>query len=134
MELAKVISIVLGAIASAAKKPLQRNKLFIKALKKCGLEPEHLPAEFSAVYNYALVEYALADEAGKLESLLKLFAEAEVREAFKQILDTMHRQTWAAFTNLIGKALSKFEEPLSARFIAERNAPIEHRTFDIEEA
>ena len=74
MELTKVISIVLGAIASAAKKPLQRNKVFIRALKKCGLEPEHPPAEFSAVYNYALVEYALADEAGKLESLLKLFA------------------------------------------------------------
>ncbi len=36
---------------------------------------------------YALVEYALADEAGKSELLLKLFAEMEVQKSFKRAFD-----------------------------------------------
>lgn len=49
MELLKVIPIVLKAIASVAQKPLQRNALFIKALKDSGFDPEHPPAEFGGV-------------------------------------------------------------------------------------
>ncbi|MEM8506091.1 MAG: NACHT domain-containing protein, partial [Cyanobacteria bacterium P01_D01_bin.1] len=118
MDLTKVISIVLRAIAAAAKKPVQRNQVFIKALKDCGLEPEHPPAEFSAVYNYALVEYALADEEGKSESLLRLFAEEAVRLAFRQAFDEWNlrpldraideRLDWGEFGNewnFVGNAI-----------------------------
>ncbi|MEO1389133.1 MAG: pentapeptide repeat-containing protein, partial [Cyanobacteria bacterium J06634_6] len=87
MELTKVISIILSAIASAAQKPFQRNTLFIQTLKKCKLDPEHPPAEFSGVYNYALVEYGLLDDVGKSEELLQLFANGDVRAAFRRAFD-----------------------------------------------
>ena len=87
MELLKVIPIVLKAIASVAQKPLQRNALFIKALKDSGFDPEHPPAEFGGVYAYALVEYGLSDEGGKSEALLRLFAEPEMKAAFKDAFD-----------------------------------------------
>ncbi|KPQ34169.1 MAG: WD domain, G-beta repeat/Pentapeptide repeats (8 copies)/NACHT domain, partial [Phormidesmis priestleyi Ana] len=87
MELLKVIPIVLRAIASPAAKQVQRNQLFIKTLKDCGLDAEHPPADFSGIYAYTLVEYGLADEAGKAEALLRLFAEPAIKEAFKQAFD-----------------------------------------------
>ncbi|MEL6354494.1 MAG: NACHT domain-containing protein, partial [Cyanobacteria bacterium J06627_28] len=91
MELSQVISIIGKAIAPAAAKQIQRQPLVIQTLKKCGLDPEHPPAEFSAVYNYALVEYALGDEENKPDELLQLFADKQVRAAFRRAFDEWNR-------------------------------------------
>ncbi|MGP1383717.1 MAG: NACHT domain-containing protein [Thainema sp.] len=90
VEPSQVIQVVLRVAATAAamgKKTLERKPLVIKALKKLGLDPEHPPAEFGAVYAYALVEYALVEEETKPEELLELFAEPEIKETFRQAFD-----------------------------------------------
>ncbi|MCG8363991.1 MAG: hypothetical protein MJA27_11750, partial [Pseudanabaenales cyanobacterium] len=85
--LEKVIPVVLKAIATVAKEPLQRSALYIQTLKRFGWNPEHPPAEFSAIYAYTLVEYALADDEAKPEALLQLFAEPEIKQAFRDAFD-----------------------------------------------
>jgi hypothetical protein len=51
------------------KDKLQRSELVIKLVKQFGLDPDHPPADFEAVYQYALVEY----EVGKPKSCLQIF-------------------------------------------------------------
>ncbi|NEP17810.1 MAG: TIR domain-containing protein [Leptolyngbya sp. SIO4C1] len=114
----QVIPAALRAIAAIAKAPAQRSQRYIKTLKQFEWDPEHPPAEFSAVYAYTLVEYALADESPKSETLLQLFAEPEIKAAFRQAFDQWqmnpladalaHRLDWQAFGNewnFIGNAI-----------------------------
>ena len=82
-----IIAIVAKAVTPAVSSSAQRNKLFIKVLKQCGLDPEHPPAKFSEVYAYALVEYGLTYEGDKRETLLALFGDPEITAAFKQAFD-----------------------------------------------
>ncbi|MGB3788484.1 MAG: hypothetical protein WA949_10780, partial [Phormidesmis sp.] len=82
-----IISIVTKAAIPAASSLVQRNRLFIRVLKQCGLDPEHPPADFSGVYAYALVEYGLTYEGSKRETLLALFGDPEIKTAFKQAFD-----------------------------------------------
>ena len=118
MMLDKIIPIVLKAVASVAKEPVQQNAIYIKTLKRFGWDPEHPPAEFSAAYAYTLVEYALTEEE-KSEALLQLLAEPEIKEAFRQafyqwdddVLTTKlnERLTWQEYDNewnFIGTAIS----------------------------
>jgi predicted NACHT family NTPase len=83
----KVLPAVLRAVVAIAKNPLQRSELYIKTLKNFGWTPDHPPADFSGIYAYTLVEYALTDEEEKPEALLKLFGEPEIRDAFRQAFD-----------------------------------------------
>ncbi|MBD2544924.1 WD40 domain-containing protein [Planktothricoides raciborskii] len=76
-----------GAIPLAVKQA-QRQELFITILKKFNLDPEHPPADFTGVYQYALVEYG-ANQLGILNQedlrlILELFRQKEIKEAFHQ--------------------------------------------------
>ena len=91
-------SMIIGAILGAAKaaaplaaKPLQRQELVIKLLKKFGFSPEHPPADFTGVYQYALVEYGgskvgiLSEE--DLRLVLELLRQKEIKSAFREAFD-----------------------------------------------
>ncbi|MDY6897618.1 MAG: NACHT domain-containing protein [Cyanobacteriota bacterium] len=74
---------LIGEIGDFAKAKLQRNEKVIILLKKFNLDPDHPPAEFSGVYNYALVEYGI----GKPLPILQLFREEEIQKAFQKAFD-----------------------------------------------
>jgi len=86
-----VINAILAGSKSAiplAVKQAQRQELFITILKKFNLDPEHPPADFTGVYQYALVEYG-ANQLGILNQedlrlILELFRQKEIKEAFHQ--------------------------------------------------
>ncbi len=79
----KMLDTLIGAIADFAKDELKRNERVIKLLKQFNLDPDHPPAEFSGVYNYALVEYGV----GKPLAILQLFREDEIQKAFHKAYD-----------------------------------------------
>ena len=61
----------------------QRNEIVVKTLKELKLDPTQPPKNVDGVYIYALVEYGV----GKDESILKLFREKKIKNAF-----------WSAYT------------------------------------
>ena len=61
----------------------QRNEIVVKTLKELKLDPTQPPKNVDGVYVYALVEYGV----GKDESILKLFREKKIKNAF-----------WSAYT------------------------------------
>ena len=79
----KMLDTLIGAIADFASYELKRNERVIKLLKQFNLDPDHPPAEFSGVYNYALVEYGV----GKPLAILQLFREDEIQKAFHKAYD-----------------------------------------------
>ena len=78
-----MLDTLIGAIADFAKDELKRNERVIILLKKFNLDPASPPAEFSGVYNYALVEYGV----GKPLAILQLFREDEIQKAFHKAYD-----------------------------------------------
>ncbi|MEO0970488.1 MAG: hypothetical protein AAFX80_19720, partial [Cyanobacteria bacterium J06639_18] len=79
-----MLETLIDTIAGFAKDELKRNERVIKLLKQFNLDPDHPPAEFTGVYNYALVEYGV----GKPRAILQLFRQEEVQKAFRQAFDT----------------------------------------------
>ncbi|NJR70467.1 MAG: NACHT domain-containing protein [Synechococcales cyanobacterium CRU_2_2] len=71
---------------------LQRTELVIRILKQVGLDPEHPPADFEGVYNYALVEYGV----GKPKPCLELFRQREIRQVFRGCFDQGDGGRWIA--------------------------------------
>lgn len=78
-----MLDTLIGTISDFAKGELKRNERVIKLLKQFNLDPDHPPAEFSGVYNYALVEYGV----GKSLAILQLFREEEIQKAFRKAYD-----------------------------------------------
>lgn len=78
-----MLDTLIGAIADFAKDELKRNERVIILLKKFNLDPDHPPADFSGVYNYALVEYGV----GKPLAILQLFREEKIQKAFHKAFD-----------------------------------------------
>jgi predicted NACHT family NTPase len=83
VDLSGLISTILGFGTSTAKDKLQRHELVIKLLKKMNLDPDHPPADFTAVYQYALVEYGI----GKPKPVLEIFRQSEIQQIFRKALD-----------------------------------------------
>ena len=82
----KAITMLAGSVTPMIKNKLERSKVVIKLLKQCNLAPEHSPADFTGVYQYALVEY----EVGKPQAILELFrqlgnSEGAFWQAFEQV-------------------------------------------------
>ncbi|MBW4692610.1 MAG: NACHT domain-containing protein [Lyngbya sp. HA4199-MV5] len=65
---------------------LQRSELVIKLLKQLHLDPDHPSADFTAVYQYTLVEYGI----GKPKPVLEMFRQAEIQALFRKALDQNH--------------------------------------------
>jgi predicted NACHT family NTPase/WD40 repeat protein len=82
-DLGGLISSILGFGTEIGKNKLQRNELVIKLLKKLKLNPDHPPADFTAVYQYALVEYGI----GKPQPVLEIFRQSEIHQIFRRALD-----------------------------------------------
>jgi WD40 repeat protein len=83
LELAKLIDIIVGAASPVVQNKLQRSELVIKLLKQLNLDPDHPPADFTAVYQYTLVEYGIS----KPKPVLELFRQAQIQEIFRKALD-----------------------------------------------
>ena len=72
------------------KDKLQRSEHVIRVLKAVGIDPEHPPEDFEAVYVYALVEYGY----GKPDVCLEIFRAAEIRSGFRRSFDENDPQGW----------------------------------------
>ncbi len=81
--LIKAITTIAGSATPLVKNKLERHELVIKILQKFNLNPDHPPADFTGVYQYALVEYGI----GKPEPVLELFRQKEIQQALRQALD-----------------------------------------------
>ncbi|GGA35374.1 NACHT domain protein [Okeania sp. KiyG1] len=81
-----IVKTIINTAKSAVPQAIdaaQRNELVVNTLKKLKLDPTQPPKDVDGVYVYALVEYGV----GKDESILKLFREKEIKNAF-----------WSAYT------------------------------------
>ncbi|BAU13940.1 WD-40 repeat protein [Leptolyngbya sp. NIES-3755] len=83
LELAKLIDLIVGFASPLVQSKLQRSELVIKLLKQLNLDPDHPPADFTAVYQYTLVEYGI----GKPKPVLEMFRQAEIQAIFRKALD-----------------------------------------------
>ena len=86
IELGKLIDVIVGFASPVVQDKLQRNELVIKLLKRLNLDPDHPPADFTAVYQYTLVEYGI----GKPKPVLDVFRQAEIQAIFRKALDQNH--------------------------------------------
>lgn len=77
IELGGLINAILGFGTAIAKDKLRRNEIVIKLLKKLKIDPDHPPADFTAVYQYALVEYGIC----KPKPVLEIFRQSEILES-----------------------------------------------------
>jgi predicted NACHT family NTPase len=83
LELAKLIDLIVGFASPMVQSKLQRSELVIKLLKQLNLHPDHPPADFTAVYQYTLVEYGI----GKPKPVLEMFRQSEIQAIFRKALD-----------------------------------------------
>jgi WD40 repeat protein len=83
IELMKLIEMIVGFASPTVQTKLERNELVIKLLKQLNLDPDHPPADFTAVYQYTLVEYGI----GKPKPVLEIFRHAEIQTIFRSALD-----------------------------------------------
>jgi WD40 repeat protein len=83
IELIKLIDVIVGFASPVVQNKLQRNELVIKLLKQLNLDPDHPPADFTAVYQYTLVEYGI----GKPKPVLEIFRQLEIQAIFRKALD-----------------------------------------------
>ena len=83
LEVAKLIDIIVGFAGPVIQNKLQRSELVIKLLKQLNLNPDHPPADFTAVYQYTLVEYGI----GKPKPVLEMFRQTQIQEIFRKALD-----------------------------------------------
>jgi WD40 repeat protein len=90
LVLAKALELLAGS--HFVKDKLQRTEVVIRVLKQLGLDPEHPPADFEGVYNYALVEYGV----GKPSPCLEPFRASEIRQCFRTAFDQNNAQLWLA--------------------------------------
>jgi predicted NACHT family NTPase len=83
LEFAKLIDLIVGFASPVVQHKLQRHELVIKLLKQLNLDPDHPPADFTAVYQYTLVEYGI----GKPKPVLEIFRQFEIQAIFRKALD-----------------------------------------------
>jgi predicted NACHT family NTPase len=67
----------------SAMENLSRNERVIQLLKHLKLDPDHPPADFAGVYQYALVEYGV----GKPRPALEIFRQSQIQQLFREALE-----------------------------------------------
>ncbi|MEO0532821.1 MAG: hypothetical protein AAF215_03010 [Cyanobacteria bacterium P01_A01_bin.123] len=73
---------LIDLLFDAAVESMSRNETVIKLLKQLKLDPDHPPADFTGVYQYALVEYGV----GKPKPVLEIFRQPEIQQLFREAL------------------------------------------------
>jgi WD40 repeat protein len=86
--LIQAIQILTGS--QVIKDKLHRSEVVIRLLKQFGLDPEHPPADFEAVYQYTLVEYGV----GKPKPCLQIFRQTEIQTLFRNALTQNNPSLW----------------------------------------
>jgi WD40 repeat protein len=86
--LIQAIQILTGS--QVIKDKLHRSEVVIRLLKQFGLDPEHPPADFEAVYQYTLVEYGV----GKPQPCLQIFRQTEIQTLFRNALTQNNPSLW----------------------------------------
>jgi predicted NACHT family NTPase len=79
----KLIDTILGTALSQAQNKIRRSETVIALLKRFNLDPDHPPTDFTAIYQYALVEYGV----GKPKPVLDLFRRQEIHQTFRQAFE-----------------------------------------------
>ena len=62
---------------------INRNERVIQLFKRLNLDPDHPPADFTGVYQYALVEYGV----GKPRPVLEIFRQTKIQTLFREALE-----------------------------------------------
>jgi len=83
IPLDQIINAIKAIATPVIKNKLERNETVIKLLKQFKLDPDHPPADFSGVYAYALVQYAV----GQPKEILELFRREEIKKAFRKAFE-----------------------------------------------
>jgi len=78
-----VVKAIAGMAISPVKNQLERSEKVIQLRKTLKLPPDHPPADFTAVYQYALVDYSV----DKPQLLLEIFRQKEIIQAFRQAFE-----------------------------------------------
>ncbi|GAB4371229.1 MAG: hypothetical protein Kow00121_12590 [Elainellaceae cyanobacterium] len=78
-----LIDAILGTATTQLQDRIQRSETVIKLLKRLNLDPDHPPTDFTAIYQYALVEYGV----GKPKPVLNLFRRPEIQQTFRQAFE-----------------------------------------------
>ncbi len=91
------IDLILNALQSLTGSTLlqdkvKRSETVIKLLKQFNLDPDHPPADYEGVYQYALVEYGT----GKVRECLEIFRAKEIRRVFRSCFDAGDGVRWLA--------------------------------------
>ena len=74
---------LIDAIFASAAERLTRHERVIKLLKQFKLDPDHPPADFTGVCQYALVEYGVE----KPPHILAIFRQSEIQQLFRDALE-----------------------------------------------
>jgi hypothetical protein len=91
-----------------AMESLNRNERVIQLLKRLGLDPDHPPADFTAVYKYALVEYGV----GKPRPVVEIFRQKEIQDRFREAFE---RWNLASLINQAETQWSQTQLPPTSR-------------------
>ncbi len=78
-----IIKTIASMVTSPIKNKLERDERVIQLRKKLNLDPDHPPADFTGVYQYALVDYGV----DKPQPILELFRQKEIIQAFRQAFE-----------------------------------------------
>ncbi|NEP60859.1 MAG: hypothetical protein F6K31_28390, partial [Symploca sp. SIO2G7] len=74
---------VIDMLFETAMEGLNRSERIIRLLKRLNLDPDHPPADFTGVYQYALVEYGV----GKPRPVLEIFRQPKIQTLFREALE-----------------------------------------------
>ena len=74
---------LIDMLFETAMEGINRNERVIQLLKRLNLDPDHPPADFTGVYQYALVEYGV----GKSRPVLEIFRQPKIQTLFREALE-----------------------------------------------
>jgi predicted NACHT family NTPase len=74
---------LMDMLFDSAMESINRNERVIQLLKRLNLDPEHPPADFEAVYKYALVEYGVS----KPRPVVEIFRQKEIQDRFREAFE-----------------------------------------------
>lgn len=74
---------LIDMLFDTAMESINRNERVIQLLKHLNFDPDHPPADFTGVYQYALVEYGI----GKPRPVIEIFRQPKIQALFREALE-----------------------------------------------